>query len=199
MARISDEYDDQRRLKRYTIALCAVKLEMSAVRYTLDQEHRGYKQQDDPTIYILGELSGQNVILACLLSNQGKGAAASVATNVARTFPWICRKGHKGWRFMIGIGGGVPSERHDIRLGDVVISMPQGEHGGVVQYDLGRLTEDALERKGFLCPPPADLRRAVVTMKSNHVGQDNKNDKTVSAITQKSTSPQDLHTPVARV
>ncbi len=35
-------------------------------------------------------------------------------------------------RLMIGIGGGVPTSDFDIRLGDVVISQPQGRLGGVV-------------------------------------------------------------------
>lgn len=38
---------------------------------------------------------------------------------------------------MVDVGGGVPSARLDIRLGDVVISQPYMQHGGVVQYDFG--------------------------------------------------------------
>jgi len=34
---------------------------------------------------------------------------------------------------MVGIGGGAPSPRHDILLGDVVVSNPEGNFGGVVQ------------------------------------------------------------------
>lgn len=40
---------------------------------------------------------------------------------------------------MVGIWGGVPGTE-DIRLGDVVVSLPQGAYGGVVQYDFGRDT-----------------------------------------------------------
>jgi hypothetical protein len=39
---------------------------------------------------------------------------------------------------MVGIGGGVPSAEADIRLGDVVVSRPDGSFGEVVQYDLGK-------------------------------------------------------------
>ena len=78
-----------------------------------------------------------------------------VAKDMARTFLSI------ELRLMVGIGGGVPSEKNDIRLGDVVVSMPDGQHGGVVQYDLGKNTEDGLIMKGFLWPPPDILRSAV--------------------------------------
>ena len=40
---------------------------------------------------------------------------------------------------LVGIGGAVPTPE-DIRLGDVVISQPDGTEGGVVQYDLGKAT-----------------------------------------------------------
>jgi hypothetical protein len=39
---------------------------------------------------------------------------------------------------MLGIGGGVPSKSHDIRLDDVVVSAPRGGEGGVFQYDFGK-------------------------------------------------------------
>jgi len=38
---------------------------------------------------------------------------------------------------LVGIGGGAPSAGSDISLGNVVISQPYAQHGGVVQYDLG--------------------------------------------------------------
>ncbi|KAK8139369.1 hypothetical protein PG984_002749 [Apiospora sp. TS-2023a] len=154
----------------YTVAIvCAMDLEMNAVRYMLDEEHQRLPIRDgDRSLYILGKLHGHNTALACLPGNQGKGAAAVVATNMARTFPSI------KWRLLVGIGGGVPSDKHDIRLGDVVVSMPEGSHGGVVQYDLGKDKEDVFELKGFLVPPPSLLRSAVVTMKSDHLVGENK-------------------------
>jgi hypothetical protein len=33
---------------------------------------------------------------------------------------------------MVGIGGGVPSEAYDIRLGDVAVSQPARTFGGVI-------------------------------------------------------------------
>ncbi|KAI1420128.1 nucleoside phosphorylase domain-containing protein [Xylaria sp. FL1777] len=144
----------------YTVAiLCALDLERNVVRRMLDEEHRRLQTEPgDSNSYTLGELQGHNVVLTCLPSQQGKGAAAIVAANMSRSFPSI------KWRLFVGIGGGVPSDKHDIRLGDVVISMPEGEHGGVVQYDLGRDTNSGFELKGFLWPIPAVLRNAAQDM-----------------------------------
>ncbi|KAM6517779.1 hypothetical protein FSOLCH5_006547 [Fusarium solani] len=154
--------------------------EMSALRYMLDQEHSRLRTKEgDPNIYTLGELHGHNVVLASLPGTQGKGSAATVATNLARTFPCI------KWRFLVGIGGGVPTKKHDIRLGDVVVSMPEGQYGGVVQYDLGKDTEESFCLKGFLMAPPSSLRSAVETMRSDLMVKENKIDEFISAMIEK--------------
>ena len=63
---------------------------------------------------------------------------------------------------MVGIGGGVPSSRHDIRLGDIVVSAPRDAGGGVFQYDFGKTIQDQTFRHtGFLNQPPPVLRTAV--------------------------------------
>ncbi|KAJ6785095.1 hypothetical protein PWT90_03552 [Aphanocladium album] len=165
----------------YTVAIiCALNLELSAVRYLLDREHPSLpKKPGDSNLYILGELSGHNVVLAWLSGKQGKGAAAIVATNLSRSFPAV------QWRFLVGIGGGVPSAKHDIRLGDVVISMPDGHHGGVVQYDLGKDEEQEFTLKGYLMPPPMQLKNAIQRMRSNHLTAGNKIEEFLHEMLQK--------------
>lgn len=69
---------------------------------------------------------------------------------------------------MVGIGGGVPSAKADIQLGDVVISQPNQEHGGVVQHDCGKSTQTGFERTGFLNTPPTILLQAVSKLRANH-------------------------------
>ncbi|QKX60246.1 uncharacterized protein TRUGW13939_07389 [Talaromyces rugulosus] len=162
--------EQDRRYERYTVGIiCAIEFEMSAVRYMLDKEHQCLpRKRGDSTLYILGELSGHNVVLASLSGGQGKSAAAAIAKDMTRSFPCI------DVRLMVGIGGGVPNEKNDIRLGDVVISMPDGQHGGVVQYDLGKQTENDFLIKGFLWPPPGVLRSAVGIMRSDHRVSKNK-------------------------
>ncbi|KAF5250390.1 hypothetical protein FANTH_4423 [Fusarium anthophilum] len=170
-----------RAYEEYTVAvICAIELEISAVRYMLDVKHRSLPTKEgDFNIYILGKLQGHNVVLACLPGNQGKGSAAIVATNMARTFSCI------KWQFLVGIGGGVPSTKHDIQLGNVVVSMPEGQYGGVVQYDLGKETDDGFALKGFLSPPPPLLRGAIMKMRSNHRVRESRAKEFLSAMLQR--------------
>ena len=39
---------------------------------------------------------------------------------------------------LVGIAGGVPSDKNDMRLIDVVVSFPHGKYEGIVQYDFGK-------------------------------------------------------------
>lgn len=71
---------------------------------------------------------------------------------------------------MVGIGGGVPSNENDIRLGDVVVSMPTANNGGVVQYDYAKQTDAGFVLKGFLLTPPPVLRAAAYKMQHDDKG-----------------------------
>jgi nucleoside phosphorylase len=70
---------------------------------------------------------------------------------------------------MVGIGGGVPSEDADIRLGDVVVSNPHKTHGGVVQYDFGKAAPSGFERTGSLNAPPTILLNAIAILQARHI------------------------------
>ena len=132
--------------------ICALPEERAAARAMLDEEHPKIQGQDrqDSNSYSLGRIHDHNVVIAVLpASVDGTSAAAAAAINLLRTF--------KSIRFglMVGIGGGItnPQNHVDIRLGDVVVSEPQGTLGGVVQYDKGKIEEDEFELKGYLNAP----------------------------------------------
>jgi hypothetical protein len=73
------------------------------------------------------------IVIAVLPEGEyGISSAASVARDMLHSFPNI-RIG-----LMVGIGGGAPSPKHDIRLGDIVVSAPRDGKGGVFQYDFGK-------------------------------------------------------------
>lgn len=113
---------------------------------------------------MLGRVYEHNVVIACLPAGvYGTNAAATVASNMLRTFPEI------RFDLMVGIGGGIPNlaKEIDIRLGDVVVSQPDGTYGGVVQYDLGKnLGKEKFERKGSLDKPPTVLLTALASIQS---------------------------------
>ncbi|KAI1045324.1 hypothetical protein LB505_014388, partial [Fusarium chuoi] len=92
----------------------------------LDEEHEALPLcSGDRNSYTLGRIVPHNVVAVCLPS-YGNTKAAAVASNMLRTFPNI----HIG--LMVGIGGGVPTTRNDVRLGDVVVG------DLAVQYDLAK-------------------------------------------------------------
>lgn len=74
---------------------------------------------------------------------------------------------------MVGIGGGVPSEKNDIRLGEVVVSSPTGHFGGVIQHDLGRNVGNRIQTTGSLNKPPSTLLAAIVRLRTKHLIADN--------------------------
>ncbi|KAF6784302.1 hypothetical protein CMUS01_16622, partial [Colletotrichum musicola] len=70
---------------------------------------------------------------------------------------------------MVGIGGGAPSQKHDIRLGDIVVSSSGNGNGGVFQYDFGKTIQNCkFQETGFLNQPPALLRTALATLKGTY-------------------------------
>lgn len=73
----------------YTVAMvCPLEVEIGAARYMLDGEYAQPQElQKDSSQYILGRLSGHNVVIASLpLGSQGTISAATVAMNLARNF-----------------------------------------------------------------------------------------------------------------
>ncbi|KAH7142158.1 nucleoside phosphorylase domain-containing protein [Dactylonectria macrodidyma] len=122
----------------YTIGwVCALPLELAAASQVLDEEHEDPPYDEhDANIYTLGRIGDHNVVIACLPAGQ-VGNNPAVAMQMRLRFPSV-RIG-----LLVSIGGGVPSNRADIRLGDVVVSQPDGQHGGVVQFDRGKTEAEA--------------------------------------------------------
>jgi nucleoside phosphorylase len=158
----------RRRLCRedYTVGwVCALPIELAAAQAMLDDEHEDLDHDIHNTnIYTLGRIGEHNVVIACLPAGQtGTNSATAVAVQLKSTFPSL------RFGLMVGIGGGVPSEEADIRLGDVVVSQPYAEHGGVVQYDFGKAVKDGFKRTGCLNTPPTILLTAVADLRANHI------------------------------
>ncbi|KAJ5689571.1 Tetratricopeptide-like helical [Penicillium macrosclerotiorum] len=149
----------------YTVAwICALPLEMTAAKMVLDEVHPDLSQsKSDHNAYTLGSVSGHNVVVACLPSGvYGTTSAAVVLAHTLETFPAL------RFGLMVGIGGGVPSKNADIRLGDVVVSMPTATSGGVIQYDYGKTIRDGcFERTRSLNKPPQYVLTAISQIRSD--------------------------------
>ncbi|KAF3181864.1 hypothetical protein TWF225_006839 [Orbilia oligospora] len=155
----------------YTVGwICAIPLEMAAARAMLDNIHVELpNQEDDRNAYTFGELSGHYVVIACLpFGTYGTTSAALVASQMRSSFPSV------RFYLMVGIGGGVPSEAVDIRLGDIVISRPTGRYSGVLQYDFGKAVAGGrFERIGALDKPPLELLTATSKLQSRQIVEGN--------------------------
>lgn len=151
----------------YTVGwICAVTAESVAARAFLDEEHIGprHVSQHDNNSYVLGCIGSHNVVIAALPEGEyGTTSAATVAKDMLHSFPNV-RIG-----LMVGIGGAAPSQKHDIRLGDIVVSKPGDGHGGVFQYDFGKTIQNrSFQETGFLNQPPVLLRTALATLKATY-------------------------------
>jgi nucleoside phosphorylase len=151
----------------FTVAwICALPLEMAAAAAMLDERFQELPTDSrDQNTYILGRIKSHNIIIACLPSGvYGTISASKLASQIQHTFKSI------RYNLMVGIGGGVPSKQADIRLGDVVVSRPSRDFGGVIQYDYGKtMGENRLERTGMLNKPPPILLTAVSKMQAQHM------------------------------
>jgi hypothetical protein len=138
----------------YTVAwICALPLGMAAAKVMLDEIHSSLSQPStDRNNYTLGRRAGHNVVVCLPSGVYGTTSAATVFAQMLPTFPRL----HFG--LMVGIGGGVPREDTDIRLGDVVVSLPSETSGGVIQYYFGKtLRNGQFQRIGSLNKPPQFL------------------------------------------
>jgi len=156
----------------YTVGwVCALPTEMSTAKAMLDEYHGmpQYQHKSDNNSYYLDRISGHNDVLASLPAGvYGTTSAAVVATQIQSSFESI------RFGLMVGIGGGIPSERFDTRLGDVVVSKPENSYGGFVQYDMVKTVGNGgLKRTGSLNKPPQVLT-ALANLMAEHEMADNK-------------------------
>ncbi|OJJ85924.1 uncharacterized protein ASPGLDRAFT_65124 [Aspergillus glaucus CBS 516.65] len=149
--------------------ICSLPIEVAAAVEMLDENFGLLDEQDaiDPNTYTLGRIGKHHVVIACLPGGQyGACAVTTVANNMIRSFSKSLRIG-----LMVGVGGGIPSADHDIRLGDIVISYPTGTCGGVVQYDMGKVGNEFC-RTGSLNSPSRSLLTAVNSMRAAELTDD---------------------------
>jgi len=164
-------------LEEYTLAwIAALPHERAAGTMMLDEEYAQpedfTKNASDSNSYTWGRIGKHNVVIASLPAGEyGTITAAVTVQGLRSSFP------HIRFGLLVGIGAGVPGEKHnvdntvtvrrDIRLGDVVVSSPDRANGGVVQYDLIKAKEK-VELKGSLNSPPQAVRHAVSALQAQH-------------------------------
>nr|WNT93879.1 putative transcriptional regulator [Emericellopsis sp.] len=134
--------------QRYTIAWIApLPIEARAAVCLLDRKHSGTfpMQRGDDYVFQAGDVCGHNVVIATLPAGQeyGTGSAAALASQVKKYFPNLW------FGLLVGVAAGLPKltepSPRDIRLGDVLVALPDGDSAGLVAYDLGKETADGFQ------------------------------------------------------
>ncbi|PWY88889.1 purine and uridine phosphorylase [Aspergillus sclerotioniger CBS 115572] len=146
--------------------ICTLPLEMTAAKAVLDHEYPRLPQPEhDHNTYVLGRVSGHNLVITCLPSGiYGTTAATAVVNQMLSTF--------RSLRFglMVGIGEGVPSPTADVRLGDVVVSKPTAGLPGVIQYDYGKtVASGRFQQTGALNKPPLVLLSVLSSLEADRL------------------------------
>ncbi|OQU94565.1 Ankyrin repeat-containing protein [Cladophialophora immunda] len=169
----------------YTVGwVCALPTEVAAAKAALDRIHDNIPpdmNSDDNNHYILGSLQGHNVVVAYPNSRVcGKTSVADVATQLHASYMSV------RFTLMVGIAGGVPDTKEDIRLGDVVVGKSTAGWPGVVQYDVnGERVEDQFVRGRALHQPTPLLLAAMGKAETAAIFDESKMPLYISEIVQK--------------
>ncbi|KAL4946228.1 hypothetical protein BDV06DRAFT_218557 [Aspergillus oleicola] len=111
---------------------------------------------------------GQHNIVIARPVTTGRTDTAAAAVNMIRTFSKI------RFGLVVGIAGGATTSvgrrgnEKDILLGDVVVSRPHGNHGGILQYDKGTMYPEGFRIRSHLNGPPPVLIQAAGKLQSIH-------------------------------
>ncbi|KAK2800229.1 hypothetical protein FQN50_008193 [Emmonsiellopsis sp. PD_5] len=163
--------------------ICAVQTEYVVAMELLDDKFQTPPDipPEDQNVYTFGRMGNHYLAIACLAKGKyGLTSAASVAKDMMRSFP--------GLRFglMVGIGGGAPSKKNDIRLGDVIVSAPSGRIGGVIHYEFGKMIQDkGFKNTGTLASPPPFLLNALQKLSALHESRGHRISETVKGMIQR--------------
>lgn len=167
----------------YTVGwICAIRTEYVAAQAFLDEKHQGPQSLalSDNNDYTLGRIGQHNIVIAVLPNGEyGITSAACVGRDMLHSFTNV-RIG-----LMVGIGGGVPT-RHDIRLGDIVVSSPGHGKGGVLQYDFGKAIQgQVFQETGSLNQPPQLLSTAVSGLATQYEFEGHQIEEAIGAVFRK--------------
>lgn len=161
----------------YTVAWIApLEIEARAALGILDERHEGKFPvgRGDDYVFHAGNIRGHNIIVATLPAGQeyGTGSAAALASQVKKFFPNLW------FGLLVGVAAGLPdlssTPRRDIRLGDVLVALPNDEIAGLIAYDLGKEIEGGFEplRSGHILAPTETIIRSAIGSIKLHSPED---------------------------
>ncbi|KAI0896103.1 Pfs domain protein [Annulohypoxylon nitens] len=144
----------------YTIGwICTQTKQQTAAIMMLDEIHHDIpKQSYDPNTYTLGSMGPHNVVIACRLSVDDHGP------NTAATAVWMTSMFSEiRLCMLIGLASGIPSK---VKLGDIVVGIPNGRWPGVLQWERGET--GGYRKDAEMDRPPSILISALTKLQSDH-------------------------------
>ncbi|KAM3488705.1 hypothetical protein MY3957_008017 [Beauveria namnaoensis] len=143
----------------YTIVLfCPLVVEQQAACLMLDEVHDELPDRSagQTVLYTLGRIASYNVAIAGYpVGEVGGGVSGSMVSEALRDFPKL----EAG--LLVGIAAGIPSSKHDIRLGDVAVAVPNKDNPGVIGYDIVKFEQDQVRIKQWQNSTHSLLRSAI--------------------------------------
>ncbi|KAJ5369008.1 uncharacterized protein N7496_008768 [Penicillium cataractarum] len=133
--------------------ICILQKEYRAALAILDEIYDNIplaRGEGDRNLYVLGRVGKHYIVINVPPSDwNGRIRASTIAHNMRSSFPRM--------RFvlMVGIAGGAPSPKEDVRLGDVVLGTQ------VIPWNTGKWTQHGFERTGLTKVPPRELLEAI--------------------------------------
>ncbi|KAM0078760.1 hypothetical protein ACKRZS_009493 [Fusarium odoratissimum] len=131
--------------------IAPLEIEAQAALHMLDNRHDGKfpVSRGDDYVFLAGDINGHNIVIATLPPGQeyGTGSAAALASQIKKFFTNLW------FGLLVGVAAGLPNLRKippiDIRLGDVLVGLSEGDSAGLVAYDLGKETSEGFQLLRF--------------------------------------------------
>ena len=106
-------------------------MEKAAAIALLEERHNSpptfTQSNNDPNSYTIGRIGEHNVVITSFPAGiYGNISTTRTVLGLVASFPKI-KIG-----LLVGIGAAIPESKVDSRLGDVVVSQPKGDSGGVI-------------------------------------------------------------------
>ena len=141
-------------LVNFTIGwICVLQKEYRAALAILDETYDNIALapgKGDRNHYVFGRVGEHYVVVNPPPSGwQGRIRASTIAYDMRGSFPRM------RFALIVGIAGGAPSAKEDVRLGDVVLGTQ------VVPWNTGKWTQDGFQRTGMARAPPRELLEAI--------------------------------------
>lgn len=131
--------------RAYTVLWIApLEIEARAAKLFLDHHHPGVFESDDSDdhVFYAGDICGYNVIIGSFPTGQvyGISSATSLVKEARSRFPEL------KFGLLVGVAAGIPQldkpPLRDIRLGDVLVAVPDKLDPAIIPYELGKDVDD---------------------------------------------------------